>query len=392
MNKYLFVLVGLIGLAIPANAQVAPSLSFNPQTVTMTVGETTNVTVSGPSNFYIGSNANPAIASASVVSANTLSISAYLDGTDTISVCTYGSSGVTCSSLGVTVRKKSATTSTTDTAQTLTLSQNQIELNIGESRNVQTNGSGSGYYYVSSVSNPEIASASVTGGSNQVYVSASSVGGSNVNVCQFGGTCAVLYVYVPASTANLQAAQTVKNPIPLLSSFYVASNDIGGSFLGKGSALTIKFSSSIDVVSEALTVGGVSVPVTGAASGPFGGTYTVTGSETLPLKVNIDFTTAAGISGHSVFTIGGTTAPAVQSPASSVSAASFTKYLTVGSSNAEVSSLQSLLKKLGVYSGPVTGNFGPLTEAAVKKYQQLRGLDKIGVVGPGTRAALNKER
>ena len=389
MKKTLIFAIGFFGFALTAGAQTS-ILSFSPQTVTLKVGETVNVTVTGPSNFYIGNNGNPAVASAAIVSANTLSISGYLEGTDSISICMYGSAGVSCSSLGVTVQKKTSS-SAVSSVQTMTLSRDQIELNIGETKTIQANGSGNGYYYISSVSNPEIAAASVPGSSNQVSVTASSIGGSNVTVCQFGGTCATLYVYVPPSTSNLQAAQTVKNPLPLLSSFYVASNDLGGSFLGKGAILTLKFSTSIDVVSETLTVGGTRVQVNGAGSGPFSGTYTVTGSEPSPLVIDMAFITAAGVTGHSSMTVGGTTVP-VSSPVSSSVTSAFTQYLTVGSSNSQVSALQSLLKKLGLYSGPVTGNFGPLTEAAVKKYQQSRGLDQVGVVGPGTRAALNKEQ
>lgn len=38
----------------------------------------------------------------------------------------------------------------------------------------------------------------------------------------------------------------------------------------------------------------------------------------------------------------------------------------------------------------VTGYFGPLTEAAVKRFQQKYGIEPIGIVGPKTRAVLNK--
>jgi peptidoglycan hydrolase-like protein with peptidoglycan-binding domain len=57
--------------------------------------------------------------------------------------------------------------------------------------------------------------------------------------------------------------------------------------------------------------------------------------------------------------------------------------------NNEVTKLQERLKEEGVYSGPITGYYGNLTMAAVKKYQKLNGLDQLGSVGPGTRAALN---
>ena len=72
-----------------------------------------------------------------------------------------------------------------------------------------------------------------------------------------------------------------------------------------------------------------------------------------------------------------------------VSAYRFTRFLEVGMTGADVTVLQKLLTSLGFYNGPVTGKFGALTEAAVKRYQKAHGIDAKGYVGPGTRAALN---
>ena len=69
----------------------------------------------------------------------------------------------------------------------------------------------------------------------------------------------------------------------------------------------------------------------------------------------------------------------------------FTKTLGLGSKNDDVTALQNLLTTLKFYSGPVTGTFGPLTSAGVKKYQAARSISQTGTVGPLTRAALNKE-
>jgi hypothetical protein len=46
----------------------------------------------------------------------------------------------------------------------------------------------------------------------------------------------------------------------------------------------------------------------------------------------------------------------------------FTELLTLGSQDAQVTALQNRLAALGFYSGPVTGYYGALTEAAVMKY------------------------
>jgi peptidoglycan hydrolase-like protein with peptidoglycan-binding domain len=68
----------------------------------------------------------------------------------------------------------------------------------------------------------------------------------------------------------------------------------------------------------------------------------------------------------------------------------FTSSLSVGSTGADVTALQNRLTSEGVYSGPITGTFGPLTRAAVEKYQTAHGISPIGQVGPATRAALNQ--
>jgi plastocyanin len=62
----------------------------------------------------------------------------------------------------------------------------------------------------------------------------------------------------------------------------------------------------------------------------------------------------------------------------------FTRDLTVGSTGADVTALQT---KLGVT--PATGYFGSITKAAVVAYQTANGISATGYVGPLTRAALN---
>jgi peptidoglycan hydrolase-like protein with peptidoglycan-binding domain len=63
--------------------------------------------------------------------------------------------------------------------------------------------------------------------------------------------------------------------------------------------------------------------------------------------------------------------------------------LKVGSSGAEVKTLQQALKSLGLYDGPVDGDFGAGTAAAVGEFQRTHGLGDDGVVGPSTAEALN---
>ncbi|MDB5188298.1 MAG: sleB [Candidatus Kaiserbacteria bacterium] len=67
----------------------------------------------------------------------------------------------------------------------------------------------------------------------------------------------------------------------------------------------------------------------------------------------------------------------------------FSTNLTVGDTSSDVTQLQQRLTTLNMYSGPITGYFGPLTESAVMNYQTAHGISAVGSVGPLTRASLN---
>lgn len=69
------------------------------------------------------------------------------------------------------------------------------------------------------------------------------------------------------------------------------------------------------------------------------------------------------------------------------SAITSTPTLSRGASGSAVSELQTLLKSKGI-SVSVDGDFGPKTQAAVKQFQNAKGLTADGIVGPKTWAAL----
>ncbi|NEO98348.1 MAG: hypothetical protein F6K58_06645 [Symploca sp. SIO2E9] len=62
--------------------------------------------------------------------------------------------------------------------------------------------------------------------------------------------------------------------------------------------------------------------------------------------------------------------------------------LRQGSSGAAVTQLQTRMKAIGAYTGPVTGYYGRLTETAVRNFQQSRGLPTTGIADTNTLAAL----
>jgi hypothetical protein len=59
-----------------------------------------------------------------------------------------------------------------------------------------------------------------------------------------------------------------------------------------------------------------------------------------------------------------------------------------GSQGPEVAKIQTRLQALGLYTGPIDGDFGGGTESAVKGFQKANGLAIDGRVGPNTWGAL----
>jgi len=74
-----------------------------------------------------------------------------------------------------------------------------------------------------------------------------------------------------------------------------------------------------------------------------------------------------------------------------VSLASPVLALRKGNSGAEVRNLQKTLQAEGYFNGPITGYYGPLTEAAVIQFQQANGLRPDGIVGTNTTAQLESD-
>jgi hypothetical protein len=59
--------------------------------------------------------------------------------------------------------------------------------------------------------------------------------------------------------------------------------------------------------------------------------------------------------------------------------------------NVQVKDIQQKLKDLKIFNGPVSGNYGLLTKAAVKKFQKDNNLKVDGIVGPKTLYVINKK-
>ena len=68
---------------------------------------------------------------------------------------------------------------------------------------------------------------------------------------------------------------------------------------------------------------------------------------------------------------------------------SITGTLRFGTRSASVIALQKQLKAVGVFQGPVTGYYGPLTRAAVSAFEGVKHLHRDGVADPRMRTVLN---
>jgi len=61
-----------------------------------------------------------------------------------------------------------------------------------------------------------------------------------------------------------------------------------------------------------------------------------------------------------------------------------------GDKGAEVLALQERLRSLGYWLGFPDGTYGGLTVQAVMAFQKVEGMDRDGIAGPGTTAALDR--
>jgi peptidoglycan hydrolase-like protein with peptidoglycan-binding domain len=77
------------------------------------------------------------------------------------------------------------------------------------------------------------------------------------------------------------------------------------------------------------------------------------------------------------------------SPNTTTAYSNNTRLLQRGDTGEAVTALQNQLQQLGFFQANATGYYGPLTEAAVRRFQAARNLSVDGVAGPSTKAALN---
>ena len=278
--------------------------------------------------------------------------------------------------------------------------------------------SGNGGYSIASNSNSNVVAATIN--DNNINIYANAFGGATLNVCESDGQCSNLSIVV-VNTGAVAGTNTNTSPVVSFSSFSLSSNNVNGNFLSPGSIVTLNFSANQpnNVNTAWASIAGKRVGLSG--SSPYSSSYTITGNEgssipiilalndfngrTAEMDLSLNQSNVAQVSSSAssavpansaVSTVNNTvTNPVVNATAETANAGASSKYvfsasIKNGSKGKEVTELQTRLKALGFYAGPINGSFGPLTETAVKKFQKSKKLAQTGALGPATIKDLNK--
>jgi len=165
--------------------------AFSQNNVTLTPAQSLAVYLSGNGGYYVSSNSNSNIASASI-SGNSVVLYGVSAGSANVSVCQTGGQ---CNTLYFTVSN-----AVTSTANPITFSKQSISIEVNQVSSLSIYG-GTGEYYVSSNSNPDVISTYLSG--SMVAVFGKSAGSSIISVCSSTSVCASISVIV-SNSATIQ--------------------------------------------------------------------------------------------------------------------------------------------------------------------------------------------
>lgn len=226
MNYKLFSLIFAVSLVFPSFAGAA-NLSVSQSSVSLNVGQTATITVfgAGAQSINILSHSNVNVAAA-VMSGSVLTLLAQSAGSSEIRLCT---SDLSCVNVNVFV-------SGTGQGGSLSFSPSTVTMSVGQTSSVLVLNTMGAALYFSSNSNPNIASASLSGNNNTIGVFANSVGSTTLTVCESGGSgrCGSFNVNVNQSQNQVTLSQTSVsynlgqstslNILGGYSSYYVSAN------------------------------------------------------------------------------------------------------------------------------------------------------------------------
>ncbi|MBL8029925.1 MAG: hypothetical protein JNN11_01625 [Candidatus Doudnabacteria bacterium] len=227
------------------------NLWFSPQNPTLNVGQSLAVSISSSgygynTSYYISSNSNPSVVTASV-SGSILNLYGSQSGSSTINVC-HNTSG-SCNTIYVVVNAGQGNGNLWFSQSTVNLNQDQ-----NSTINIYSNNQNSGAFYISSNSNYNVVSATVSG--NVLSLRGVGNGSANVVVCQYNNNaCATLLVSVNASNSgniwfspsslNMNAGQSTTVYI------YGSQNYTGSYYISSGSNSYI---AAVSITGNQLTV------------------------------------------------------------------------------------------------------------------------------------------
>lgn len=336
------------------------SLTLSQSNVNLLAGQSLSITVSGGSTPYSLSSNSGNIFQATL-NGNIINLYGVNSGSSSVSVC---SSGGACVTLSVVVNGGTGSTNGPS------FSQSSISLTAGQSQSVTL--SGNSGYYISGNTNSSVATAMING--STITVSGLTAGNSNISVCQSGGQCSILYVWVTSGSTVLPSSfLTFSQDSPSLSTGQSLVSSIFG---GTSGTYYVAYNSSSSVVQTSIS--GSSLTISGVANGC--SVIVICSSN------NICGAISATVGATSSTSTGTTTTGTT----TSTTKYTFTEQITSGDSGDEVSALQQRLKDAGYFTGSVTGYYGILTTDAVRSYQKANGINQTGTMGPLTMAALNK--
>ncbi len=192
--------------------------------ITLNVGQSTNVVASGAvtNNYYVASNSNPLIASATA-NGNIINVLAgSVGGSAVVRICSYGNNS--CADLFITNNYSFNTNSNTFlfADQNINLENNQTKTFI------LTANSSNSSYFLSTNSNPNVVYATIQ--NNTISLRATAVGMSTVTICSntayMNTNCGTLYIIVTSYSTNTSfpTRTTSNNLIPPIPQTSVGSN------------------------------------------------------------------------------------------------------------------------------------------------------------------------
>ncbi len=261
---------------------------------------------------------------------------------------------------------------------------------------------GSTYYFkVSALNaggNESAASSAVS-----VTLTAASIGGGGSTSGGGGGGgsygTAVTIPTSPSVTANTPSAVSLAQQLATLQLQLQARQQVGAVSAGIFTRMLKTGSEGNDVVAlqNILEAKGFLKMPAGIAKGYFGNA-TMKALMQYQTSVGLEAVGYAGPGTRAALSTeaGGSTSVSAPAPAATVSGSyTFTVMIKTGAENADVIALQNILEAKGflkIPAGTAKGYFGNATKQALMKYQESVGLEAVGYVGPGTRAALNTGR